>query len=68
MALEASGDGHAAVEMWNRAIGIDPSFDAAYLQLAAYYQKTGQGDLRRETLQRYLKFMPQSLVFRDALK
>ena len=68
IALEASGDGHAAVEMWNRAIAIDPSFDTAYLQLAEYYQKTGQADLRRETLQRYLKFMPQSLIFRDALK
>ena len=68
IALEASGDGHAAVEMWNRAIAIDPSFDTAYLQLAEYYQKTGQTDLRRETLQRYLKFMPQSLIFRDALK
>ncbi len=68
IALEASGDGHAAVEMWNRAIAADPSYDSAYLHLAEYYQKTGQADLRRETLQRYLKFMPQSLIFRDALK
>jgi predicted CXXCH cytochrome family protein len=68
LALESSVDAAAAAEQWNHAISIDPSFGDAYLRLADYYAKNGQPDLRRQTLQRYPKFMPQSLVFRQALQ
>lgn len=50
-----------------RAIDLDPSLMHAYAELAVLYDKQHRVDESKQTLQRFLKWNPQSIEFRLAL-
>ncbi len=61
--LAVAQDRGAAIRNLERAIDLDPSLERAYTLLAAK-----QPQRRRELLERYLRFNPQSLSARRALQ
>lgn len=61
--LAVAQDGAAAIRNLERAIDLDPSLERAYGLLAER-----QPQRRREILERYLRFNPQSLTARQALQ
>lgn len=64
MAWKATGNTGRARRILERAIEFDPSLEIAYHALAD--MQTGVE--RRRTIERYLQFVPQSLIAREALK
>jgi hypothetical protein len=61
--LAVAQDGAASIRNLERAIDLDPSLERAYRLLAER-----QPQRRRELLERYLRFNPQSLSARQALQ
>lgn len=64
IAWNAAGDRGRAIRILNRAIELDPSIEALYHTLAGMER----GDSRRDALERYLRFAPQSVTTREALR
>lgn len=67
VALTEAGEKTRALAELEKAIEQDPSLKDAYLLLAEIYQESGQAGRRKLILERYLKFMPQSLDVRRLL-
>ena len=55
-----------AIAELNRAIELDPSLQDAYRSLEETYLRLGDRQAARQTIDRYLKFMPQSITARMA--
>jgi len=68
IALAEAGQADRAITTLEAAIALDPSLRDAYMLLAEIYEKAGRTAMRRQTLERYLKFMPQSIVARKLLQ
>jgi tetratricopeptide (TPR) repeat protein len=66
-AYQQAGFFDKAITELNRAIELDPSFQDAYRSLETTYLRANNRQAARETLERYLKFMPQSITARSAL-
>jgi tetratricopeptide (TPR) repeat protein len=66
-ALSEAGNMDTAIQHLEQAIGMDPSLEAAYRKLADIYTKRKQRNKVRETLSRYLKFMPNNVSVQNAL-
>jgi Flp pilus assembly protein TadD len=64
IALTRSGDLIEAERQLNRAIDLDPSLAQAYLALAMLYDSQKRTREMTGTLERYLKWSPQNIVFR----
>ncbi len=64
LVLNKSGDSAGAEHELNRAIELDPSLKQAYMELATLYDTEGKQHDAIETLDRYLKWNPQDIVFR----
>ena len=67
VAKMAAGDAAGAVSELKRAISLDSYYERSWLLLTTIYTQLGNKTLRSATIERYLKFVPQSLAFR-ALK
>jgi hypothetical protein len=63
IAWKSADDPSRARKILERAIELDPSLEAAYHALAQFESDAGY----RQTLERYLKFMPESIVTREAM-
>jgi hypothetical protein len=63
---ESGLDDKAAAE-FERAIELDPSLESAYRSLAEIHSRANNAEGVRKTLERYLKFMPNSITARKAL-
>jgi tetratricopeptide (TPR) repeat protein len=68
IALMEAGETQRAISTLETAISDDASLRDAYVLLAEIYGSSGQAEKRRQTLERYLKFMPQSIVVRTMLR
>jgi tetratricopeptide (TPR) repeat protein len=68
VALVEAGESRRAVEALESAITLDPSLRDAYVLLADIHRSAGDEQKRRRTLERYLAFMPQSIVVRKMLR
>lgn len=68
IALAEAGQIERAITNLETAISLDASMRDAYVLLAEIYEKSGQTGLRRQTLERYLTLMPQSIVVRKLLR
>jgi hypothetical protein len=66
-AWNEAGDTAKAIAHLNKAIEMDPSLEKAYRKLGDIYSKANQRDKVRETLERYLKFMPNNVTVQNAL-
>ena len=66
-AWKEAGEGSRAIPYLDRAIELDPSLEQAYYLLAEIYTQANQPAQQRQTLERYLQFMPQSINARLAL-
>ena len=62
--LKAVGDFEGAEKQLLRAIGIDPSLQRAYMDLAVLYYNEQRKDDAVATLDRYLKWNPGNIMFR----
>jgi hypothetical protein len=67
IALTETGDRSSAIGELEAVIRQDPSMRDAYLLLAEIYQTSGQLEKRKQVLERYLQFMPQSIAVRKLL-
>jgi len=56
-----------AISEFERAIELDPSLEGAYRALGEIFMRANDVNGARTALQRYLKFMPQSLTARKAI-
>jgi hypothetical protein len=63
--LAAHGERERAIEELESSIRLDPSKMEAYKKLASIY---GHGSMHDSTLERYLKFMPQSIRIRESVR
>jgi FOG: TPR repeat len=61
VAWSAAGNYARAVQFLERALEIDSGLEEAYWVLAETYRRMGQEALRKETLSRLRKFMPQRI-------
>jgi Tfp pilus assembly protein PilF len=52
----------------SRAIDLDPSMMQAYAALAVLYDRQNRPNDARKTIERFLKWNPQSIQFRLAQK
>ena len=68
VAQSRTGETEPAIRNLERAIELDPSLEDAYFLLAQIYANKDQPAMRRRTLERYLRFMPQSISALEALK
>jgi hypothetical protein len=68
IALLEAGEIERATGTLEMAISQDPSLRDAYVLLAEIYGTSGDTEKRRRTLERYLKFMPSSIVVRKMLR
>ena len=64
MVLLQSGDPDAAERQYQRATEIDPSSKQSWIELAKLYQAQGQMPDVLATIDRYLAWNPQSIMFR----
>jgi hypothetical protein len=64
MLLRQSGDLDAAARQYQRATEIDPSSKQSWIELAKLYQAQGQMPDVLATIDRYLAWNPQSIMFR----
>jgi predicted CXXCH cytochrome family protein len=62
--LAKSGDGAEAELQFNRAIELDPSLKQAYMELAKLYASERKPHEVADTLDRFLKWEPQDIMFR----
>ena len=69
LALALNKQGHAddAIAELRRAIAVDPSYRNAYLMLAQIYADRQQPGMRTGVIEDYLRFMPESILFREML-
>ena len=65
IALQNSGDEAAAERQFLHTIDVDPSLDAAWTNLVFLYDRQGRKADRLALLDRYLKWNPQSIWFRQ---
>jgi len=63
--LMATGDAEGAEREFKRAIEINPSLERAYMDLAGLYYQQQRKAEALATLDRYLKWNPGSIVFRQ---
>jgi hypothetical protein len=66
-AYKELGSYEKAAAEFNRAIELDCSLQDAYRSLVETYLRAKQPDAARQTLQRYLEFMPQNIAAKTAL-
>lgn len=66
-ALNLAGKSDDAISHLEKAIGMDPSLETAYRKLAEIYSRAKQPEKVRQTLQRYLEFMPNNVSVQSAL-
>jgi hypothetical protein len=66
-AWNEAGDTATAVRRLEKAIQLDPSLEQAYKKLGEIYARTKQLAKVRETLEHYLKFMPENVTAQIAL-
>ena len=66
-AWNEAGETAKAISHLEKAIEMDPSLEKAYRKLGDIYLKRKQRDKLRETLQRYLNFMPGNVTVQTAL-
>jgi tetratricopeptide (TPR) repeat protein len=64
MALMGTGDSSKAEAELKHAIELDPSFTQSYIELCTLYRSQGRKAEVQETLNRYLRWNPQSIAFR----
>ena len=62
--LNKSGQTGAAEDQFRRSIGLDPSLKQAYVELAKLYAAQGRAQDVNDTIDRFLKFNPQDIMFR----
>lgn len=62
-----AGELSKAISHLETAIQMDPSLEMAYRKLGEIYTRTKQREKARETLRRYLQFMPGNVTARSAL-
>jgi Flp pilus assembly protein TadD len=62
--LQRSGDAVQAERQFNRAIELDPSLKQAYAELAVLYSAEHRNVDAIATVDRYLKWNPQDILFR----
>lgn len=67
-ALKEAGRAPEAVAQLERALALDPSLEPAYRKLAEIAREMRQPAKLRETFDRYLKFMPESVTARIAVQ
>lgn len=67
-AWKRSGNLKNSIACLERAIDLDPSLAEAYMQLGEIYAQSKEPARLRQTLERYLKFMPNNLNVRNALR
>ena len=65
IALNKQGRVDDAIAELKRAIALDPSYTSAYLTLAGIYAGHQQFAMRTSVLEDYLRFMPESIRFRE---
>ena len=65
LALQNSGDDAGAEKQLLRTIDLDPSLQAAWVNLVFLYEKQGRQAERAALLDRYLKWNPQNIWFRQ---
>jgi tetratricopeptide (TPR) repeat protein len=65
IALQNSGDEAGAEKMLLHTIDLDPSLQAAWINLALLYEHQGRQADRVALLNRYLEWNPQSVWFRQ---
>lgn len=65
IALQNSGDEAGAEKMLLHTIDLDPSLQAAWINLAFLYERQGRQPDRIALLNRYLEWNPQSVWFRQ---
>jgi tetratricopeptide (TPR) repeat protein len=66
-AEQAAGHRDTALKHYGDAIGLDPLLFDAYVLAAQLHRAGGDWTAYRETLERYLQHVPQSLAARQAL-
>jgi tetratricopeptide (TPR) repeat protein len=64
LALMGMGDFAKAEAELKHAIELDPSFTQSYIELCTLYRDQGRTAEVQETLDRYLRWNPQSIAFR----
>src|SRR3989442_13776914 len=67
-AWKQAGNTKKAIQYLERAIALDPSLELAYQRLGEIFLESNQPLKVRETLERYLKFNPDSFQARNALQ
>jgi Tfp pilus assembly protein PilF len=50
---------------WERAVAIDPTYAAAYNNLAVAYERTGEFDKAREAYERAVEIEPNNLMIQQ---
>ena len=68
LAWKQGGNMERAIAHLERAIQLDRSLEEAYFRLAAIYSEAKQPAKARQTLERYLKFMPNSIAALTAIR
>ena len=67
IAYDQAGSSDKAVQQLEQALALDPSLEIAYQRLGEIYIKKNDAVGLRQTLERYLKFMPGNIMTRSAL-
>ncbi len=67
IALRRAGQIDEAERQLSRAIQLDPSLMQAYAEMAVLYDSQGRAEEARATIDRFLKWTPQSIQFRLVL-
>ena len=62
--LRRSGNLTEAQQQFERAAGLDPSLKEAFIELAMFYADQRRADEVRATVDRYLQWNPQDIMFR----
>ena len=65
-AWNQAGDSEKAISHLEKAIEMDPSLETAYRKLADIYSQSKQPEKVRQTLKRYLNFMPNNVSVQSA--
>jgi predicted Zn-dependent protease len=68
VSLITAGEIEAGIKEIERAVAIDPLSQQSWLFLAQVHRQQGRLELWKQTLERFLKYVPQSLPARAALR
>ncbi|MDQ6700636.1 MAG: hypothetical protein M3Z36_10680 [Acidobacteriota bacterium] len=68
VALISAGDVQDGIAQLERVIELDPLLEQAYVFLADTYARTGQQELRKKVIERFLTAMPQNLKFHSEFR